>query len=364
MEVKRHIYTTCTYDTNGERLMRYNQTHFYYYYYDGVNLLFVKKDNAIDMRYLYDNEGNVYCAIASDNLPYWHHTDIRGSVTNVLKGDSGTSSSPTLIRSYLYNAYGDTNYTTFSGGETFNANPYLAYTGAILDQETGLYYLMSRYYDPKAGSFISQDSYKGEGDAFWHLYAYCDGDPVNKTDRNGRYGLWYPGYNKIKKYAKKGVGAANSFAYHKRNYSRANCLGFACGININVDVKTLKNTYRKKHGKSMDGYEYNVEIWFKATVAYLAGKKIWVRRLSYYTDPIFPNERRIALRCRKKLRIVNGQRYDKDYHFLCQTANTTWAGKFGDSNSYESNKRTPASAWKEYYDSPIIYFAISNKQYK
>ena len=96
-------------------------------------------------------------------------TDIRGSVTNVLKGDSGTSSSPTLIRSYLYNAYGDTNYTTFSGGETFNANPYLAYTGAILDQETGLYYLMSRYYDPKAGSFISQDSYKGEGDAFWHL---------------------------------------------------------------------------------------------------------------------------------------------------------------------------------------------------
>ena len=137
------------------------------------------------MRYLYDNEGNVYCAIESDNLPYWHHTDIRGSVTNVLKGDSGTSSSPTLIRSYVYNAYGDTDYSIFTGGETFNANSYLAYTGAILDQETGLYYLMSRYYDPKAGSFISQDSYKGEGDAFWHLYAYCDGDPVNYIDRTG-----------------------------------------------------------------------------------------------------------------------------------------------------------------------------------
>ena len=44
---------------------------------------------------------------------------------------------------------------------------------------------MSRYYDPKAGSFISQDSYKGEGDAFWHLYAYCDGDPVNYVDKMG-----------------------------------------------------------------------------------------------------------------------------------------------------------------------------------
>ena len=192
-----------TYDANGERLMKCNQTHFYYYYYDGVNLLFVKKDNAIDMRYLYDNEGNVYCAIANDGLPYWHHTDIRGSVTNVLKGDSGTSSSPTLIRSYVYNAYGDTDYSIFTGGETFNANSYLAYTGAILDQETGLYYLMSRYYDPKAGSFISQDSYKGEGDAFWHLYAYCDGDPVNNIDKTGHAKVTYTeskaAYNAVKK---------------------------------------------------------------------------------------------------------------------------------------------------------------------
>ena len=176
-------YTTCTYDANGERLMRYNQTHFYYYYYDGVNLLFVKKDNAIDKRYLYDNEGNVYCAIANDGLPYWYHTDIRGSVTNILKGDSGTSSSPTLIRSYIYDAYGKTAENYVDSTNYFKND--IAYTGAVYDSETNLYYLMSRYYDPKAGSFISQDSYKGEGDAFWHLYAYCDGDPVNKTDRTG-----------------------------------------------------------------------------------------------------------------------------------------------------------------------------------
>ena len=176
-------YTTCTYDANGERLMRYNQTHYYYYYYDGVNLLFVKKDNAIDKRYLYDNEGNVYCAIANDGLPYWYHTDIRGSVTNILKGDSGTSSSPTLIRSYIYDAYGKTAENYVDSTNYFKND--IAYTGAVYDSETNLYYLMSRYYDPKAGSFISQDSYKGEGDAFWHLYAYCDGDPVNKTDRTG-----------------------------------------------------------------------------------------------------------------------------------------------------------------------------------
>ena len=105
-------------------------------------------------------------------------------VMNILKGDSRTSSSPTLIRSYIYDAYGKTAENYVDSTNYFKND--VAYTGAVYDSETNLYYLMSRYYDPKAGSFISQDSYKGEGDAFWHLYAYCDGDPVNKTDKTGR----------------------------------------------------------------------------------------------------------------------------------------------------------------------------------
>ena len=200
----------------------------------------------------------------------------------------------------------------------------------------------------------------------------ANGERLMRYNQTHYYYYYYDGVNPVSYthldvYKRQGVGAAKSFNYHKSHYRSANCLGFACGININVNSNKLKVAYKNKYKKNFDAIrsaEYNVEQWFKATAAYLGSKKIWVRRLSYYTDPIFPNERRIALRCRKKLRIVNGQRYDKDYHFLCQTANTTWAGKFGDSNSYESNKRTPASAWKEYYDSPIIYFAISNKQYK
>ena len=43
----------------------------------------------------------------------------------------------------------------------------------------------ARYYDPETGRFISEDSYRGEGEAFWHLYAYCNGDPVNYTDPTG-----------------------------------------------------------------------------------------------------------------------------------------------------------------------------------
>ena len=60
-----------------------------------------------------------------------------------------------------------------------------AYTGAVIDEETGLYYMNARYYEPETGRFISQDTYRGEGEVFWNLYMYCDGDPVNCTDPTG-----------------------------------------------------------------------------------------------------------------------------------------------------------------------------------
>ena len=60
-----------------------------------------------------------------------------------------------------------------------------AYTGAVIDPKTGLYYMNARYYDPQTGRFISQDSYKGDGEDFWHAYLYCEGDPVDNTDPTG-----------------------------------------------------------------------------------------------------------------------------------------------------------------------------------
>ena len=82
-------------------------------------------------------------------------------------------------RGWQDDAYGNTTAST----ETFENHH--AYTGAYMDDETGLYYLSSRYYDPKTGSFTSADSYRGESEGYWQLYAYCEGDPVNGTDLSG-----------------------------------------------------------------------------------------------------------------------------------------------------------------------------------
>ena len=65
-------------------------------------------------------------------------------------------------------------------------NPF-RYRGYVYDEETGLYYLRSRYYNPEWGRFINCDSMFGKiSRLFSHnLFAYCCNRAVNANDDNG-----------------------------------------------------------------------------------------------------------------------------------------------------------------------------------
>jgi hypothetical protein len=59
-----------------------------------------------------------------------------GSITNIVHYDDS------LIKSYTYSAYGNTNEADL---ETYVEIPSsIAYTGAVNDEETGLYYMNAR----------------------------------------------------------------------------------------------------------------------------------------------------------------------------------------------------------------------------
>lgn len=60
----------------------------------------------------------------------------------------------------------------------------------MYDQETGFYYLQSRYYDPAVARFLNADSYVSTGNSVIgnNMYAYCDNNPVNRSDPSGL--LW------------------------------------------------------------------------------------------------------------------------------------------------------------------------------
>lgn len=60
----------------------------------------------------------------------------------------------------------------------------LRLAGQYADQETGLYYNLARYYDPRTGNFISPDPAGLESGGV-DLYAYANGDPLNYFDPDG-----------------------------------------------------------------------------------------------------------------------------------------------------------------------------------
>ncbi len=65
-------------------------------------------------------------------------------------------------------------------------NP-LRYRGYVYDNETALYYLQSRYYDPDVGRFINAVSLVDTETIIGHnLFVYCWNNPVNVEDSSGK----------------------------------------------------------------------------------------------------------------------------------------------------------------------------------
>jgi RHS repeat-associated protein len=67
-----------------------------------------------------------------------------------------------------------------------HVNP-IRYRGYYYDNETGFYYLQSRYYDPVISRFINADSYGSTGQGFLgtNMFAYCQNNPLTYSDPTG-----------------------------------------------------------------------------------------------------------------------------------------------------------------------------------
>ena len=86
-----------------------------------------------------------------------------------------------------FDSWGKLLSTSGSLAETFGAEQPFRYRGYVYDEETGWYYLQSRYYNPEVGRFISADVYLStdQGVLGHNSYAYCLNNPVNCQDGAG-----------------------------------------------------------------------------------------------------------------------------------------------------------------------------------
>ena len=118
---------------------------------------------------------------------------------HTLQGDIGAivDNTGTKVVEYGYDAWGkptkawslthpSESTLTSAYGKLAQLNPF-RYRGYVWDEETGLYSLRSRYYDPAWGRFLSIDEYtiKTGGVLDHNLYTYCLNLPTGGVDSDG-----------------------------------------------------------------------------------------------------------------------------------------------------------------------------------
>lgn len=176
---------TYTYDRNGLRTTKTVDGVTYHYAYAGDKLVWQEWDGN-EFFFFYDNEGAPvgfwYHPASGSNVTGYYMTTQQGDITRIEDVNGN------VLATYEYDAWGK---LISSSGSLATINP-LRYRGYYYDTETELYYLSSRYYDPKVSRFINADStdavLSANGLYDQNLFAYCDNNPVMRTDMGGE--IW------------------------------------------------------------------------------------------------------------------------------------------------------------------------------
>ena len=157
---------------NGQLMYETRGDAKFYYSYDANGILY-------NVRYTLTDGGTEYS--------YYYTHNSRGDIVGIYNGAGE------LKAHYEYDAWGNVISITDNNGNAItnpnhigNLNPF-RYRGYYQDTETGLYYLMSRYYDTITHRFINADGYFQSGgnilDA--NMHSYCGNNPIMFADPTG-----------------------------------------------------------------------------------------------------------------------------------------------------------------------------------
>ena len=112
---------------------------------------------------------------------FYYVKNLQGDIVKILDED-GIS-----YASYVYDSWG--NILSQSDDELASINP-LRYRGYVYDEDTTMYYLQTRYYDPTTGRFINADDtafISSSGTALsTNIFTYCENNAIMFTDYNGQ----------------------------------------------------------------------------------------------------------------------------------------------------------------------------------
>ena len=216
------------------------------YYYDSNNNLIAEKTDSATLFFYYNTE-NSPVALSYNGKMFYYVKNIQGDIVKILDEDGNEKAS------YVYNAWGD--ILSQSEDELSSINP-LRYRGYVYDEDTAMYYLQTRYYDPTTGRFINADNtifIGSSGTAIGdNIYTYCENDPVNNVDYTGQWYHSIKKFNKIKLIAKKqevsnykAMGYTRMYKIANKEYSRLKKISYLAEYHyrFNMHLNIKYNSY-------------------------------------------------------------------------------------------------------------------------
>ena len=235
-----------TYNPEGKRIEKQDNEKIIKYVYEGLDIILeLDRDNNIIASNIY---GLSLVSRNSDRKGYYLYNGHGDTVTIV-------DNEQNEIKSYTYDEWGS---IIEEVGEY--DNPY-RYAGYYYDEETGNYYLLSRYYNPSIARFIVEDSYRGEYNDPLSLnrYVYVVNNPLIYIDPEG--------YFKIDKFWKNfKEGAANvGITLLATGHAIVNTVGEVVIGTGKLIVDTGKTIYS---GARLLGNEFSYGVGAKSEIEY------------------------------------------------------------------------------------------------
>ena len=178
-----------TYDTNGIRASKTVNGRSIQYNVLGSKIL---AEDGVNGEIYFQYSGDELIGFYLNDVQYFYIKNLNGDIVGITDYDGN------LIAEYEYDEWGKLlNITTAEEGneeqlKIATANPF-RYRGYYYDNETGYYYLHSRYYNPEWGRFISADDLNyinNSKSVNLNAYCYCANNPIRFKDPTGNELTW------------------------------------------------------------------------------------------------------------------------------------------------------------------------------
>ena len=280
------------------------------YYYNGDMLLTqISGDNRID--FYYDQVGG-FLGFNYNGADYYYLFNAQSDVVGIVDSNGN------IVVNYTYDSWGNPVSITGTLANTVGKLNPIRYRCYYYDNESGLYYLNNRYYDPITHRFLNVDNFLGivDNTNAQNIFAYCKNNPVSNLDSEGNWTMSIG----ISGSAVLGGGLSESYqiVFDDNNnigiqYSTSDCQGeepyfglFAIGFSGVIGATNADTIY------DLEGYSEQVGGSIGDTIS-VGGDVI------FFEDdtPNIPNGFQTAI----------GVGYGVDAHGYTSNTRTIWSGK-------------------------------------